>query len=442
MCLLAAAAVITVPATAAEIGTVAAVNPEMKGTPPEEGKRVLFLGNRLISDERIETSATGTGQLLFLDQTTLTVAPGSEIVLDRYVYDPDRDTGEIAVSLTRGALRFIGGKLTKKKIGVVKTPAATIGIRGGIALIEVRNGETRVVNIASDFVEIAHFGDTDGNGLDDGVTGTGSRLSETGSGGLGEDLSDANRVVLSRPNALGIASSGNVQFSGIISAKDLESSFRALEGTGAGGLRRISPGVVSERRNAKIAAVNSAATGGAYLEPVSTTGQPVEDQIKLDSFLEDPSTRFDNLSTDISDGIVKPPEPTLVQPDPALIAGLRGTASYAGTATGTMTATGSIATLQNVSGAFALTYDFTARSGALSFNLLNNTFSLGVSARPANAANYSGSDPIFGGPDRITAQGGFFVGTNDPRGITAGQYTIDLQSQNQAIRGSFQGDRK
>ena len=65
------------PATANTIGSVAAVNQDMEGTPPNAARRNLPLGEGVFLDERIETSPIGSGQLMFLDQTTLTVAPGS-----------------------------------------------------------------------------------------------------------------------------------------------------------------------------------------------------------------------------------------------------------------------------------------------------------------------------------------------------------------------------
>ena len=85
------------------------------------------------------------GQLLFVDQTTLTIAPNSEVVLDKFVFDPDRGTGEIAISLTKGALRFIGGKISKNTDAVINTPSATIGIRGGLAVIEIIGDSVRVI---------------------------------------------------------------------------------------------------------------------------------------------------------------------------------------------------------------------------------------------------------------------------------------------------------
>jgi hypothetical protein len=72
---------------------------------------------------------------LFLDQTTLSLAPNTTIVLDRFVFDPDRGTGEIGLQLTEGALRFIGGTLSRQQDAVIRTPTSTIGIRGSSALI-------------------------------------------------------------------------------------------------------------------------------------------------------------------------------------------------------------------------------------------------------------------------------------------------------------------
>ena len=144
-------AVLAAPAVARDIGVVASLEPSIEGTPPDSASRALSVGLSILADERVVSSATGRGQLLFNDQTTVTLAPNSEVVLDRFVYDPDRDTGEVAVTLTKGALRFIGGRITKKTDGVIKTPTATIGIRGGMALIELVEGSVKVIFLAGEY---------------------------------------------------------------------------------------------------------------------------------------------------------------------------------------------------------------------------------------------------------------------------------------------------
>lgn len=143
---------LTLPAAAQDIGTVGSLQPAINGTPPGASARALAVGLNVVANERIASTASGRGQLLFKDQTTLTIAPNSEIVLDSYVYDPAADSGDVAVSLTKGALRFIGGRITKKTDGTVRTPTATIGIRGGIALIDLLSGGPRVIFIAGEYV--------------------------------------------------------------------------------------------------------------------------------------------------------------------------------------------------------------------------------------------------------------------------------------------------
>lgn len=136
---------------AQNIGVVADVTPQMSGTPPGQGSRVLGTGNQIFSQERIETGRDGRGQLLFLDESVLTVASSSSVVLDRFVYDPDRGAGEIGLSITRGALRFIGGAASDAQPAQIVTPNGTIGIRGSSVMVLVEDdGTTLAIFISGD----------------------------------------------------------------------------------------------------------------------------------------------------------------------------------------------------------------------------------------------------------------------------------------------------
>ena len=120
-----------------EIGVTAAVNPNATGTPPAETPRTLDVGIRVVRDEQVITTTGGQAQLLFLDGSTLTVGPNSALVLDEFVYDAEAKTGKIVMSATKGVLRFVGGRISKHNPVEIRTPSATIGIRGGIALITI-----------------------------------------------------------------------------------------------------------------------------------------------------------------------------------------------------------------------------------------------------------------------------------------------------------------
>jgi FecR protein len=142
--LLAAAAV--APATAQQVGTATAVNPLSESTPPGGSTGPLVVGAHIVHKERIHTTPAGTAQLLFTDKSTMSIAPNTDIVIDEYVYNPDAKSGNMLVSLTKGALRFVGGQLSHQGEATITTSAAAIGIRGGTATIIQGPNGTKVIN--------------------------------------------------------------------------------------------------------------------------------------------------------------------------------------------------------------------------------------------------------------------------------------------------------
>ena len=126
------------------VGVAAAVNQDASRTPPGASARTVILGDNLIFRERIETRGDGLVQILLVDGSTFTVGANSDLVIDEFVYDPDAGTGRLVASFGKGVARFVGGKLSKNAGGVtVKTPVGTIGIRGGIANLNVQGDESR-----------------------------------------------------------------------------------------------------------------------------------------------------------------------------------------------------------------------------------------------------------------------------------------------------------
>ena len=132
--LVAAAPAMVRQAMAQQIGTATAVNPSTEGTPPGGSTTTLTVGARVLHKERIHTSPTGSVQLLFLDKSTLSIAPNTSLVIDEFVYDPVSKSGHMLTKLTQGTLQYIGGELSHQGAVTVQTPAAVIGIRGGIGI--------------------------------------------------------------------------------------------------------------------------------------------------------------------------------------------------------------------------------------------------------------------------------------------------------------------
>ena len=135
---------LAVPAEA-RVGVTGAVVPETDAIPPGGALAPLVLGADIDFMEHILTDEGGQAQILFLDRSTLSVGPNADVVIDKFVYSPETDDGSLTIKATKGVLRFVGGALSKHEDAVkIETPTAIIGIRGGIALIEIgANGATR-----------------------------------------------------------------------------------------------------------------------------------------------------------------------------------------------------------------------------------------------------------------------------------------------------------
>jgi hypothetical protein len=134
------------PAAAQQVGTATAVNPLSESTPPGGATAPLMVGAHIVHKERIHTTPAGTAQLLFTDKSSMSIAPNTDIVIDEYVYDPNANSGHMLATLTKGALRYVGGQLSHQGATTITTSAANIGIRGGTATIILGPNGTKVIN--------------------------------------------------------------------------------------------------------------------------------------------------------------------------------------------------------------------------------------------------------------------------------------------------------
>jgi trimeric autotransporter adhesin len=129
------------PAGAQKVGVNSAVNPDASGTPPGASARRLVLGQEVVYNEHVVTGPAGQTQILFLDESAMSVGPNSDLTIDSFVYNPNTGSGQLAMSATKGVMRFVGGKLSKNEDAVaMRTPVGTIGVRGGVFLMREAPG--------------------------------------------------------------------------------------------------------------------------------------------------------------------------------------------------------------------------------------------------------------------------------------------------------------
>jgi hypothetical protein len=127
-------------AVAAErAGVAAAVRGDVTRARAGDGAAALASNDSVLLDDTIRSGDSSGLQVLFLDQSVLTMGENAELTIDTFVYDPGVDDGAMAVTLLTGGLRFVSGLVSDGAPNTmqIKTPFATIGIRGTIGVAAV-----------------------------------------------------------------------------------------------------------------------------------------------------------------------------------------------------------------------------------------------------------------------------------------------------------------
>ncbi len=126
----------------ARVGVTSATDGDPLGKPPAANERVLRIGIDVQANELITTRANDRAHLMFLDGTSLTVGPNAQLTIDKFVYDPNSKTGDLAINASKGVFRLVGGRISKTNPITITTPSSTIGIRGGITLLDTEAART------------------------------------------------------------------------------------------------------------------------------------------------------------------------------------------------------------------------------------------------------------------------------------------------------------
>src|SRR5262245_58724181 len=107
------------------IGKATSVRPQAEGSHGGQ----LSGGSSVYAKETVRTGQSGQADMQFHDSSTLKVGPSSSVKLDKFVYDPNKSGGTVAVEATRGTFRFVTGSQGAGAYKV-KTPYGTLGVRG------------------------------------------------------------------------------------------------------------------------------------------------------------------------------------------------------------------------------------------------------------------------------------------------------------------------
>tara|TARA_Y100000766_G_scaffold270101_1_gene267708 strand:+ start:7893 stop:8750 length:858 start_codon:yes stop_codon:yes gene_type:complete len=132
-----------------EIGVASAVNKNTTDLTLEEERKLVEAGYKIIQNHTLETDSIGRAALLLIDGTSFSIGPNSSVTLDKFIYNPETAEGSLEVS-SRGLLRLVGGKVTKKRPALIRTNSATVGIRGGITIVQTQGLSTSAAFVYGD----------------------------------------------------------------------------------------------------------------------------------------------------------------------------------------------------------------------------------------------------------------------------------------------------
>lgn len=114
-------------------GTITQLSGPLLAKKADGAVRVLSLRSEVESGDTLVTEKNTYALLKFIDNSEITLKPGTTFKVENFAFDAGKPDGDQAsFSLVKGGLRSVTGLLGKrnKEKFSMKTPSATIGIRG------------------------------------------------------------------------------------------------------------------------------------------------------------------------------------------------------------------------------------------------------------------------------------------------------------------------
>jgi hypothetical protein len=112
----------------------------------EGNKDPLSVGADVMRDAFVRTDKGGSTTLRFKDESELKIGERSRVKLDRFVFDDEKTFSNAGVMMIKGSFRWATGHSPKPSYDL-RTPTATIGIRGTILEIRVTADVTLITVI-------------------------------------------------------------------------------------------------------------------------------------------------------------------------------------------------------------------------------------------------------------------------------------------------------
>lgn len=114
------------------VGRATMVQADVRSRTGAVEPKVIRIDDSVLFQDQILTGRDSKAILEFRDGSTLELGPNAVVTIDRFVFDPEAGTREKVVSISRGVFRMATGLQAPNSTTQIKTPLATIGIRGSV----------------------------------------------------------------------------------------------------------------------------------------------------------------------------------------------------------------------------------------------------------------------------------------------------------------------
>jgi hypothetical protein len=103
------------------------------------GSAQAKVGDLVYQGDVVSTGVNSAVGIIFSDGAAFNLASGGRIVLNEFVFDPKGTSNSTLFTLSKGIFTVIAGKVARTGDMKIETPVATMGIRGTIAHVEIRD---------------------------------------------------------------------------------------------------------------------------------------------------------------------------------------------------------------------------------------------------------------------------------------------------------------
>ena len=107
----------------------------------------LYSGSKIFYGDTIFVKSKSNAQILFLDETVMTVGEDTELTIDDFVYNPKTNEGNFVTDIKSGIVKTISGKISEKnpKNLEIKIPNGSLGVRGTEFIVSLNDEKESTV---------------------------------------------------------------------------------------------------------------------------------------------------------------------------------------------------------------------------------------------------------------------------------------------------------